>query len=674
MLTLQDIPGVGSSLANRLSQTLGSEGAVIEALDRGDIASLTAVEGLSANRAIRLIKAVRGSDPDICRSGEGEVLHRRVLESISEGASNSASRERIQLLGPYPRTERGQIDANRIRVEEAMDFILKNPSKSEQWQSLTAGLTRIQRGNGRLDRVVVVPSQEVANSVEGLESRCRVIVRDAKETWKDYVVFNTVTWVGDGGPRDPPSGWIVLPSIIKLDQAVPEISIEWFHENRSSIESIVSISSFDWGAHSLSDSILTLVEPLNGLSDLIDALGSEGGDLTSLESVKDSLWTEIKTIEGAVNDAIIASTSDAHLSLDGEEVLSFYADTDGLNRRIQAAVATGIEQAVQDGRNRLDAYLDGTSIRIPHDWVDSDYPFIVHRRAIEDIESALDAAIITAKGDDLVRNSREASRLFEGCRLAILGLTEMEMWMAVARWAISHRCVMPEIVSDGSGFRLDEARHLLLDVEPTPITYGLGSVAADEDLDRLALLTGANSGGKTTLLETIAMCVLLTHAGLPIPATHGRVSLVDELHMLAKVSGTQSAGALERTLIRLADVFTSPSVKLVLADELEAITEPGAAARILSGLLDAAMSNPSSSVVLVTHIGDQIQSRSGGDLRIDGIEARGLDENLELIVDRTPKRGLLARSTPELIVRRLAARSEGPASDLFNRLAERFTD
>ena len=72
MLALQDIPGVGSSLADRLSRTLGSEDAVIEALDRGDVASLTAVEGLSANRAIRLIKAARGSDPDICRSGEGD--------------------------------------------------------------------------------------------------------------------------------------------------------------------------------------------------------------------------------------------------------------------------------------------------------------------------------------------------------------------------------------------------------------------------------------------------------------------------------------------------------------------------------------------------------------------------------------------------------------------------
>ena len=82
MLALQDLPGVGSSLADRLSRTLGSEGAVIEALDRGDVASLTAVEGLSANRAIRLIKAARGSDPDICRSGEGEALHRCDIKAV----------------------------------------------------------------------------------------------------------------------------------------------------------------------------------------------------------------------------------------------------------------------------------------------------------------------------------------------------------------------------------------------------------------------------------------------------------------------------------------------------------------------------------------------------------------------------------------------------------------
>ena len=231
---------------------------------------------------------------------------------------------------------------------------------------------------------------------------------------------------------------------------------------------------------------------------------------------------------------------------------------------------------------------------------------------------------------------------------------------------------MPELVSKGSGFEIIDGRHLLLDCLPTPISYGLGSIASEGDRQPLSLLSGANSGGKTTLLETIAMIALLTHSGLPVPASSARISLVDEIHILAKVNGTQSAGALERTLLRLADVFVSESQKLVLADELEAITEPGAAARILSGLLSVAMENNTNTVVLVTHIGGQIRNNFSGEIRIDGIEARGLDENLELVVDRTPIRNHLAQSTPELIVRRLAARAQGPSASIFASLCESF--
>ena len=60
---------------------------------------------------------------------------------------------------------------------------------------------------------------------------------------------------------------------------------------------------------------------------------------------------------------------------------------------------------------------------------------------------------------------------------------------------------------------------------------------------------------------------------------------------MSKVTGTQSAGALERTLIGLASIVDSDSKKFVLADELEAITEPEAAAGILAGLLDVAAKN-----------------------------------------------------------------------------------
>ncbi len=60
------------------------------------------------------------------------------------------------------------------------------------------------------------------------------------------------------------------------------------------------------------------------------------------------------------------------------------------------------------------------------------------------------------------------------------------------------------------------------------------------------------------------------------------------------------------------------------------------------------------------------------EIRIDGIEAKGLSENLELIVDRTPKFYKYAKSTPELIVQRLQRVSKGSEKEIFSYILEAF--
>ena len=161
--------------------------------------------------------------------------------------------------------------------------------------------------------------------------------------------------------------------------------------------------------------------------------------------------------------------------------------------------------------------------------------------------------------------------------------------------------------------------------------------------------------------------------GLPVPAKQACVGKVEALHILAKAGGTQSAGALEQTLVDLATVVSDPTPKLILADELEAITEPGAGARIIAGMLLAARAQKDTTMMLVTHLAPAIIKASNvDDFRVDGIEARGLDADLELIVDRTPIRNHLARSTPELIVKRLVERSNGHAKSLFGDILKMF--
>ena len=158
-----------------------------------------------------------------------------------------------------------------------------------------------------------------------------------------------------------------------------------------------------------------------------------------------------------------------------------------------------------------------------------------------------------------------------------------------------------------------EGRHPLLGIEPDPVTYGVGRSAEKGDQQSVALLTGANSGGKTTLLELLGFACILAHMGLPVPAAEARVGRVKHLQVLAKAGGTQSAGALEQTLVDLAEVVSDPTSKLILADELEAITEPGAGARIIAGMLLAAEAHPDTSMVLVTHLAPAIIEATGRD-------------------------------------------------------------
>ena len=60
------------------------------------------------------------------------------------------------------------------------------------------------------------------------------------------------------------------------------------------------------------------------------------------------------------------------------------------------------------------------------------------------------------------------------------------------------------------------------------------------------------------------------------------------------------------------------------------------------------------------------------DIRVDGIEARGLDEEYNLIVDRTPKINFLAKSTPELILKRIYEKSDDELKVVYSRILEKF--
>ena len=57
---------------------------------------------------------------------------------------------------------------------------------------------------------------------------------------------------------------------------------------------------------------------------------------------------------------------------------------------------------------------------------------------------------------------------------------------------------------------------------------------------------------------------------------------------------------------------------------------------------------------------------------LSGRAAKGLDENYNLIVDRTPKMNFLAKSTPELILKRIYEKSDDNLKQVYARILEKF--
>mgnify|MGYP001169033454 FL=1 len=672
MLSLKEIPGVGDSLAEKLIFEIGSLADVERVIRDGDVSALSGIEGISPQRAVKLINSANNNISEITTTDEGRRLHKNLIASISDYVITKAAKERLSILTPLTRNSVVEIESRRSWSINSMRFINESQSSFELWRKCISGLGYTKESTSRIDRVIVVPNTIQLENLRHIEKKCRILVRSNDETWEDYLGLNRVTWIGEGGPKKLPSGWIIGEISDSLYDLVPEVPLEWLKINSDNLSILAELYDQVWPINAIGQTISEHLEGFNDLALLLQSLENESSNLENLERIRDNLWNQIKSIEESVNDAIVSGTSQSQLSFDGDEVLSYYSDISGLERRLKSTIEDTIDFALQEGRRKLDSYLENIDINLPNDIFSSEYPCVVNRDILELIDCELEKEIKSERSQGEIAIASSTVNIMKQSRKAISKFIEIDMWIGVGNWGISNRCTMPEMCISNPGIWMKDGRHLLLGCEPDAVTYGIGEVSPEDQRDKIALLSGANSGGKTTLLETLASLILLSHSGLPVPASYAKIGLLDELHIMAKVSGTQSAGALERTLKKLADILVSSERKIILADELEAITEPGAASLILGGLLKSSRYNNDTNILLVTHIGSSISEVMGGDIRIDGIEAQGLDENMDLIVDRNPKRNHIARSTPELIVRRLASRSKGPTSEIFSNLLKGF--
>ncbi|WP_262178674.1 MutS-related protein [Haloarcula laminariae] len=248
---------------------------------------------------------------------------------------------------------------------------------------------------------------------------------------------------------------------------------------------------------------------------------------------------------------------------------------------------------------------------------------------------------------------------------AVSAVGDLALSVSLARFALAYDLRRPTFV-DRDTVAVRRARNLALsDADGVqPVTYAVGDHTLDVERanapptgDRVAVLTGANSGGKTTLLETLCQVQLLAQMGLPVPAEAAEVGVVDTV-VFHRRHASFNAGVLESTLRSVVPPLSGDDRTLMLVDEFEAITEPGSAANLLHGLVTLTVERGALGV-FVTHLAADLEPLPEV-ARTDGIFAEGLDPELELRVDYQPRFGTVGKSTPEFIVSRLVANAGDP--------------
>ncbi|MEF8908267.1 MAG: helix-hairpin-helix domain-containing protein [Haloarculaceae archaeon] len=656
---LEAIPGVGAKTADALRELEDPK----RALQEGDVATLARAPGVSGGRAARIARAAvrrRHDDPGgFLATDRARELYRDALSLLQERAVTDYGAKRLETF--YPSGVESRLEEARTFAERAL---ARDPDPSVR-EALADVAPLEAPGDVRVrDRCLATTDAETyARAKEAVPELSVELVDDARQLAELARGYATVVALDTDFAGIDVEGDVRVQSdaLENPVEVVPERTLQFFAANREPLRAAVAVAR---------QADLEVGCDLETLADALERLDAEGevtGDdeLDRLTAAVEGLDTAVAEAERVANDGLREAIEARDVTIEGTDLLSLVEQGAGVDSLLSQELSGEYEAAVERAREHLvDALaLEGTGDLARRAFGDRPTYPVEHD---EEVVGRLREELRTARDRRRTRRKRELARDLAGLRgdaeALVSAALELDVELAVARFAADFECTMPTI--GGEGFEIEGGRSPLLDVpfeDVEPVDYGVEGVA---------LLSGVNSGGKTSTLDLVALVVTLAHMGLPVPAERARVERVAELHYYAKSQGTLDAGAFESTLREFGNLVTEVSTDrpvLVLVDELESITEPGAAADIMAGILES-LADRDATAVFVSHLAREIREAATVDLAVDGIEAEGLVDG-ELRVERSPVKGTLARSTPELIVEKLAGEDE---TGFYEGLLEKF--
>ncbi len=119
-------------------------------------------------------------------------------------------------------------------------------------------------------------------------------------------------------------------------------------------------------------------------------------------------------------------------------------------------------------------------------------------------------------------------------------LARLDVWAALAERAVAGRYVRPE-VHDGFDLVLRASRHPVIERMMARESF-IPNDARFTEAERVALVTGPNMAGKSTILRQIGLCVVLAQMGSFVPAEEASIGAVDRLFTRVGASDNLARG------------------------------------------------------------------------------------------------------------------------------------
>lgn len=631
VLDLRDIKGIGERQADKILSNFGGDKEFYRAVKHYEVDKLTNIEGVSQRKAIEIINTLLGNQTkEFLKTDNSRLIYDDIIERILRFSSTNYSRNRILLMSPLK--NEASIMENVEFVMAAKEFVSTLPV--DELKTLLKKINTLEESKPKYDpssAILVETREDYHQLIEsGLNSYSSIITGEELENPED---FEFIVYVYNQGLIEIESeNMAMVTSNAEQFEIVPETVLAYYKKNYDVIKNSHKIKQ-----------ILQKESVLGDVIDIIDSLEPKELDETIFNDA----------VEEAKKDADLKlKNAIKQVDLNGDEVLDLL--NEGMPKKLQQIFDDVMNQARATVKEQTGCSFDPFIQK---------YPVEIDTKELERIKKQEAARKYVKIFEENVRAATTLSKMKDTVEKEIHDILLFDYEFTLGCFAYYYQLNPPTI---GDGFSFEEGIHLKLALENSEdiqmIDYSLQSP------DNVVLLTGANSGGKTTLLETLAQICIMSQMGLPVRAKNATVKIVDELYFFSK-KRSLDAGAFESFLRTFMPIVTRETDKLILLDELEAITELEASVKIISSFMDF-IGNSDSLAIIVTHMATEILKYT--DVRVDGIEAKGLDENYNLIVDRTPRMNYFARSTPELILRKMYEKSDPKLKDIYRQVLEKF--